>query len=60
MQLYYHQTGGGAEYYSTTFTVCQNGEREGTMHGVIMRTEGGESEILTEQLKKLGIKMKNH
>lgn len=58
MQLYYHQTGGGAEYYSTTFTVCPNGEKEGTLPGVIMRTDGGEIEIFTERLKELGIKLK--
>lgn len=58
MKLYYHQTGGGAEYYSTTFAVCPNGEKEGTLPGVIMRTDGGEIEIFTERLKELGIKLK--
>ena len=58
MELYYHKTDGGAEYYSTTFTVCPNGEKEGTLAGVIMRTDGGEIEIFTERLKKLGIKLK--
>ena len=58
MELYYHKTDGGAEYYSTTFTVCPNGEKEGTLAGVIMRTDGGEIEIFTERLKKLGIKLR--
>ena len=51
MKLYYHQTSGGAEYYSTTFVTCPNGEKEGTFDGVIMRVDGGEIEIFTEQLK---------
>lgn len=58
MELYYHKTDGGAEYVSTTFTVCPNGEKEGTLPGVIMRTDGGEIEIFTERLKELGIKLK--
>lgn len=57
MTLYYHKTGGGAEYYSTTFTECMDGHREGTFDGVIMRTDGEELEIFTEQLEKLGIKL---
>lgn len=57
MELYRHQTGGGAEYYSTTFIECPNGEKEGTLAGVIMRTDGGEIEIFTERLKELGIKL---
>ena len=28
MKLYYHQTSGGAEYYSTTFVTCPNGEKK--------------------------------
>lgn len=58
MKLYYHMTDGGAEYYSTTFTVCPNGEKEGTFPGVIMRTDGDEIEIFTERLKEFGIKLK--
>jgi len=57
MELYYHKTGGGAEYYSTTFTVCPDGEKEGTFPGVIMRTDGDEIEIFTERLKELGIRL---
>lgn len=57
MKLYYHKTDGGAEYYSTTFIECANNHREGTLAGVIMRTDGGEIEIFTEQLKKQKIKL---
>lgn len=57
MKLYYHQTSGGAEYYSTTFFTCPNGEKEGTFDGVIMRVDGGEIEIFTERLKKQNIKL---
>ncbi len=56
MKFYYHQTSGGAEYYSTTFVTCPNGEKEGTFDGVIMRVDGGEIEIFTEQLKRQNIK----
>ena len=58
VELFYHKTDGGAEYYSTTFMVCHNGDKEGTFPGVIMRTDGGEIEIFTERLKELGIKLK--
>lgn len=57
MKLYYHQTSGGAEYLSTTFVECPNGEKEGTFEGVIMRIDGGEVEIFTRKLEKLGIKL---
>lgn len=57
MELFYHKTGGGAEYYSTTFIEGANGHKEGTFDGVVMRTDGGEIEIFTEQLKKMGIKL---
>lgn len=57
MQLYYHKTGGGAEYYSTTFVVCPNGEKEGTFPGVIMRTDGNEIEIFTNKIAEQGIRL---
>lgn len=57
MKLYYHMTSGGAEYYSTTYTECPNGEKEGTFDGVILRTDGNEIEIFTEQLKRQGINL---
>jgi len=54
MKLYYHQTDGGAEYYS-----AENipGTDEGALDGVIMRTDGGEIEIFTSQLEKFNIKL---
>lgn len=58
MELYRHITTGGAEYLSTTFVECPNGEKEGTFEGVIMRVDGGEIEIFTRQLEKLNIKLK--
>lgn len=57
MQLYYHRTDGGAEYYSTTYIESENGHREGTSEGMIMRTDGGEIEIFTNRLKEQGIKL---
>jgi hypothetical protein len=30
MKLYYHKTSGGAEYLTDTYTVCLNGDKEGT------------------------------
>lgn len=57
MELYYHRTDGGAEYYSTTYIECKNGHREGTSEGVVMRTDGGEIEIFTNRLKEQGIKL---
>lgn len=57
MKLYYHKTDGGAEYYSTTYIECENGHREGTFEGVVMRTDGGEIEIFTNRLKEQGIKL---
>ena len=57
MKLYYHRTDGGAEYYSTTYIECENGHREGTFEGVVMRTDGGEIEIFTNNLKEMGIKL---
>ena len=31
MRLYYHKTGGGAEYLFDTYVKCKNGHREGTI-----------------------------
>ena len=57
MKLYYHQTTGGAEYYSTTYTECSNGEKEGTVEGTVLRTDGDELEVLSmEQIKRAGFK----
>ena len=57
MKLYYHKTDGGAEYYSTTYIECENGHREGTTDGVIMRTDGGEVELFVNNIKKQGLKL---
>ncbi len=57
MELYYHKTTGGAEYYSTTYITCPNGHKEGTLEGVIMRTDGNEIEIFTRKLEELGINL---
>ena len=57
MKLYYHKTDGGAEYYSTTYVECENGHREGTTDGVVMRTDGGEIELFMNNIKAQGIKV---
>ena len=57
MELYYHRTDGGAEYYSTTYIECDNGHKEGTLKGVVMRTDGNEIEIFTRKLQAQGIKL---
>lgn len=57
MKLYYHETDGGAEYYSTICIDCADGSKEGTFEGVVMRTDGNEIEIFTEQLKRMGIRL---
>lgn len=56
MKLYYHQTGGGAEYYSTKFVTCPNGEKEGIFAGVVLRTDGNEIEVLTRRIFEQGFK----
>ena len=55
MKLYYHKTGGGAEYYSTK---CVAGTDEGAIEGVIMRVDGGEIEIFLERMKSEGLTLK--
>lgn len=57
MKLYYHMTDGGAEYYSLTYVECENGHKEGTFDGVVMRTDGNEIEIFMNRLKENGIKL---
>lgn len=55
MELYGHRTSGGAQYYSTTYVDCPNGEKEGTFDGVILRTDGGILELSNyKQLQKYG------
>lgn len=57
MKLYYHKTDGGAEYYSLDFVECPNGHKEGTVEGVVLRTDGNEIEVFTKTLKDRGIKL---
>jgi len=48
MELYYHKTDGGAEYYLTDPTDIQT---------AVLRTDGEELEVMSfEQLKELGFK----
>jgi len=46
--LYYHKTGGGAEYLTDKYVVCPNGEKEGVFKdaSIIIRIDGGELEII--------------
>lgn len=57
MQLYYHKTDGGAEYYSTTYIVAPNGEKEGTAPGIILRTDGDEIEVFAANVRAQGLKL---
>jgi hypothetical protein len=48
MELYYHKTDGGAEYYQTD---------PSNIETAVLRTDGEELEIMSlEQLKKVGFK----
>lgn len=57
MQLYYHRTDGGAEYYSTTYRTSPDGHREGKAEDAILRTDGNEIEVFTDKLQDLGLKL---
>jgi len=57
MRLYYHKTDGGAEYYSTTYVECPNGDLEGTFDGVVMRTDGNTIEIYSDRISEQNIKL---
>lgn len=57
MQLYYHKTDGGAEYYSTTYTNCPDGSKEGTYEGIILRTDGNEIEVFADKVRAQGLKL---
>ena len=50
-QLYYHKTGGGAEYLTDAYIIAPDGTREGIFAGatVIIRIDGDEIEIITNQ-----------
>lgn len=54
MKLYYHKTDGGAEYYCLS---AVKGTDEGDMRTAILRTDGGELEIFTNNLKDNNIKL---
>ena len=54
MKLYYHRTDGGAEYYSTTHAP---GSNEGTIDGVILRTDGDEIEIYADRIRAQGLNL---
>ena len=49
VNLYRHQTDGGAEYLTDKYTICPNGGREGVFEGatVVIRTDGNELEFCT-------------
>lgn len=56
MEIYYHQTDGGAEWISTTFIEGPDGHREGTSEGAFARVDGGELEIFPQKLTAAGFK----
>lgn len=56
MQLYYHRTDGGAEYYSIQCTTTPDGTKEG-IAPFILRTDGDEIEVFTEAIEAQGIKL---
>lgn len=56
MQLYYHRTDGGAEYYSTTYTTTPDGSKEGTAP-FILRTDGNEIEVFADAIRAQGISL---
>lgn len=54
MKLYYHKTDGGAEYY------CLNSlgdSDEGDLRTAVLRTDGDEFELLTNNLTEHNIKV---
>ncbi len=57
MELYYHQTDGGAEYLCAKYHLCPNGHKEGDVSAALLRTDGGELEIFSEACKKYGMKI---
>lgn len=52
MKLYYHKTDGGAEYYCLH---PMGSTDNGDIRSAILRTDGGEIELLTYNLEKLGV-----
>ena len=48
MKLYYHKTDGGAEYYC--LKPVAEGSEEGDMRTTVLRTDGDELEIFTQNV----------
>lgn len=57
MELYYHKTDGGAEYYCAEYVECPNGHKEGLIGTAIFRTDGNEIDVYLENCVKYGIKL---
>lgn len=57
MKLYYHKTVGGAEYYCLSPINEMDEAEEGNVRTAVIRTDGNEVEIFTQQLKEAGIKL---
>ena len=51
MQLYYHRTDGGAEYYSV------NPEGPEFIKGIVIRTDGDEIEVYSSNILRLGLSL---
>ena len=54
MKLYYKKTDGGAEYYCLK---CIGDGETGDLRTAVLRTDGGEFELLTSSLTEHGIKV---
>lgn len=54
MKLYYHKTDGGAEYYCLTPV---EGTDEGSADSWVLRTDGDEFELSTNNLAEAGIRV---
>lgn len=52
MKLYYHKTDGGAEYYCLR---PLGGTNDGDIRTAILRTDGGEIELLTNKATQVGV-----
>lgn len=54
MKLYYHKTSGGAEYYCLDHA---KDSEEGLLNTAVLRTDGDEIEVLTNNTNKNNIKI---
>lgn len=54
MKLYYHKTDGGAEYYCLK---SLGDSEEGDLRTAVLRTDGDEFELLTNNLTEHNIKV---